>query len=201
MPEKELLVIFSLSRRIKNQEASMIRFRTQLSVASFLVVLIYATIFIPGQSYSADCKTRHLFAIQRSKNANVVQYDVQLTPGGKLDPKEPIIAYWVMLAEDGRRQQLMWIEKEMAYGFKATLEAGGKLVIMDMVAPIGRTVKVYEKDGIYRAQTLIDGRPAFVEKIYIKSIEGRVLPKVEYMELLGRDIETGDNRYEKLVPK
>ena len=72
---------------------------------------------------------------------------------------------------------------------------------MDMVAPIGRKVKVYEKDGMYRAETRIDGGPAFVEKIYIKSIEDGILPRVEYVELRGKDIETGDNRYEKLIPK
>jgi hypothetical protein len=167
----------------------------------FLVALVYAVLFIPGQSFSGDRETRHLFTIQRSKNANVVQYDVQLTPEGKLDPKEPITTYWIMLAEDGREQQLLWVEKKLAYGFEAKFEAGGKFAIMDMVAPIGRKVKVYEKDGMYRAETLIDGRPAFVERIYIKSIERGALPKVEYVELYGQDTETGDNCYEKVIHK
>jgi len=179
----------------------MIRFCTQLSVTPLLVALICTALLIPGWSFSADRETRNLFTIHRSKNANVVQYDARLTPGGKLNPKEPVIAYWIMLAEDGRKQELMWIEKELAYGFKAKFEAGDKFAIIDMVAPIGRKVKVYEKDGMYRAETLIDGRPAFVERIYIKSIEGGVLPKVEYVELSGKDVETGDNRYEKLTPK
>jgi hypothetical protein len=162
---------------------------------------MYTALLIPSWSFSGDRETRHLFTIHRSKNANVVQYDAQLTPEGKLNPKEPIIAYWIMLAEDGREQQLLWVEKKLAYGFEAKFEAGGKFAIMDMVAPIGRKVKVYEKDGMYRAETLIDGRPAFVERIYIKSIEGGALPKVEYVELYGQDIETGDSCYEKLIPK
>src|SRR4030043_353480 len=58
-----------------------------------------------------------LFIIERSKNANVVHYDARLTADGKLDPKEPVIAYWILLAEDGRRKGLSWIEKKMAYGF------------------------------------------------------------------------------------
>jgi hypothetical protein len=179
----------------------MIRLRMQLSMSILLVSLMYTALLIPSWSFSGNRETRHLFAIQRSKNANVVQYDAQLTAAGKLNPKEPIIAYWIMLAEDGRKQQLLWVEREMAYGFKAKFEAGGTFAIMDMVAPIGRKVKVYDKDGMYRAETLIDGRPAFVERIYIKSIEGGVLPKVEYVELFGQDIETGDNRYEKLIHK
>jgi hypothetical protein len=179
----------------------MIRSGIQLSISTLVVILISTALLIPGKSFSAEPETRHLFTIQRSKNANVVQYDVQLTPEGKLNRKEPIIAYWIMLAEDGREQKLLWVEKKMAYGFEAMFEAGGKFAIMDMVAPIGRKVKVYEKDGMYRAETRIDGGPAFVEKIYIKSIEDGILPRVEYVELCGKDIETGDSRYEKLIPK
>jgi len=172
----------------------------RLSVITLLISLIYTLLLIPGWAFSADRETRHLFTIQRSKNTNVVQYDAQLTPIGRLDPNEPVIAYWIMLAEDGRKQQLMWIEKEMAYGFKAKFENDGDSVIMAMVADIRRTVKVYETGGRYRAETLIDGRPAFVEKIYIKSIEGDALPRVEYVELSGLDIETGNDRYEKVIP-
>ena len=61
--------------------------------------------------------THPLFIIERSKNTNVVHYDARLTADGKLDPEEPVIAYYVMLAEDGRRKELSWIEKKMAYGF------------------------------------------------------------------------------------
>ena len=178
----------------------MIRSRMQLSVITLLVALISTSPLFPSWSFSGDREMRHLFTIQRSKNINIVQYDAQLTPAGKLDPEEPVIAYWVMLAEDGRKQQLMWIEKEMAYGFKATCEANGDFAILDMVADIRRTVKIYETGGRYRAETLIDGKSAFVEKIYIKSIEGGTLPRVEYVELSGQDIETGDDRYEKLIP-
>jgi hypothetical protein len=172
----------------------------QFSVITLLVTLICTVLIISSWAFSTDRETRHLFTIQRSKNVNLVQYDAQLTPAGKLDPKEPVVAYWVMLAEDGRKQQLMWIEKEMAYGFKARYEAEGDFAILDMVADIRRTVKIYETGGRYRAETLIDGKPAFVEKIYVKSIEGNTLPRVEYVEFSGEDIETGNDRYEKLVP-
>jgi hypothetical protein len=178
----------------------MIRSRMQFSVITLLVAFILTVLIIPSWPFSGDRETRHLFTIQRSKNVNIVQYDAQLTPAGKLDPKEPVIAYWIMLAEDGRKKELMWIEKEMAYGFKAKCEANGDFAILDMVADIRRTVKIYETGGRYRAETVIDGKAAFVEKIYVKSVEGNTLPRVEYVELSGEDIETGSGRYEKLVP-
>jgi hypothetical protein len=159
------------------------------------------TLFVPFQSFSKDRKTEHLFKIERSKNANVVQYDAQLTPEGNLDPKKPIIAYWIMLAADGRKEDLNVIERMKAYGFKAKYNAEGNFATMDMAADIQRKIKVYKVDGIYRPETVIDGQPAFIKKIYIKSIEGGTLPKVEYMELFGTDAKTGGDRYEKLVPK
>jgi predicted small lipoprotein YifL len=49
-------------------------------------------------------KTQPLFIIEHSKDANVVQYDARLTADGNLDPKEPVIVYWVIRAEDGHRE-------------------------------------------------------------------------------------------------
>ena len=72
---------------------------------------------------------------------------------------------------------------------------------MDMVAKIGRKIKVYEADGVYRGEIRIDGQPAFIEKIYITSKEGGMIPKVLSIELYGKDTETGEDRYEKIKPK
>ena len=47
----------------------------------------------------------------------------------------------------------------------------------------------------------IDGKPSMLEKLYVNSTEGRSLPKVNYIELFGKDLETGEKRYEKLLPK
>ena len=74
---------------------------------------------------AAQAETQPLFIIERSKNANVVHYDARLNADGKLDPKEPVIAYWIMLAEDGRREDLNWIEKKKAYGFDIKPDPSG----------------------------------------------------------------------------
>ena len=71
---------------------------------------------------------------------------------------------------------------------------------MDLVADIQRKIKVYKANGRYCAETLIDGRPAFIDRIYITSIEGGMRPKVEYMEFFGKGIKTGSNLYEKFIP-
>jgi len=41
------------------------------------MIYISIALLIPIESLSKDTQTQHLFKIERSKNANIVQYDVQ----------------------------------------------------------------------------------------------------------------------------
>ena len=146
-------------------------------------------------------KPQPLFIIERSKNANVVHYDARLTADGKLDPKEPVIAYWVMLAEDGHREELNWIEKKKAYGFDIKPDPSVNGYKMTVVAAPQRQITVKKEGDAVRAETVIDGRPAVFEKMYINASDGLTGPKVHYIELHGKDLQTGEKRFEKIVPK
>ena len=50
-----------------------------------------------------------------------------------------------------------------------------------------------EEDAV-RAEVVIDGRPAVLEKMYINASEGLTGPKVHYIELYGKDLQTGEER-------
>ena len=147
-----------------------------------------------------DARTAPLFRIERSKNANVVQYAVQLRADGSLDPKEPVVAYWLRLAKDGRRKELSWVQRRFAYGFETDYDRETRVATLRMRADIGREIRVVRTDHGYRAELPIDGRPAIVERIFIESIEGGVLPKVEHIDFWGADVETGEPRYERFEP-
>jgi len=149
----------------------------------------------------AQKKTQPLFIIERSKNANVVHYDAQLTAAGEIDPNEPVIAYWVMLAADGHREELNWIEKKKAYGFHIKPDPSVNGYKMTVVAvPQGQITVKKDGDAI-RAELVIDGRPAVLEKIYINASDGLLGPKVHYIELYGKDLKTGEKRYQKIENK
>jgi len=150
---------------------------------------------------AAQAETRPLFIIARSKNANVVHYDARLTADGKLDPKEPVIVYWVMLAEDGRREELNWIEKRKAYGFDIKSDPSVNGYKMTVVCASQRQITVKKEGDAVRAELVIDGRPAVLEKMYINASDGLTGPKVHYIELRGKDLQTGEKRFEKVVPK
>lgn len=155
----------------------------------------------PALPVAASAPAQLLFIIERNTNANIVKYDAHLTAGGKLDPKEPVVGYWVMLAEDGHREEFDWIAKK-GYGFDIKADPSVNGYRMTMVAVPERPITV-KKDGeaAARAELVIDGRPAVLEKMYIDATSGLSWPKVNYVELHGKDLETGEKRFEKLLPK
>lgn len=147
-----------------------------------------------------DSVTSHrLFHIERNKNANIVVYDAQVLPDGRLHAKDPVIVYWLKLAEGGERKDLKGIEKRMAYGFKVESREGDRLELK-MKADIGRTVMVDAVADSFRAFITIDERRAQLDHIYIFADESGITPKVEYIELFGADAETGEEVYEKYLP-
>ena len=152
-------------------------------------------------SAPAQKKTQPLFIIERSKNANVVHYDAQLSADGNLDSNEPVIAYWVLLAEDGRREELNWIEKKKAYGFHIKPDPSVNGYKMTVVAISQGQITVRKDGDTVRAELVIDGRPAVLEKIYINASDGLLGPKVHYIELYGKDLRTGEKRFQKIMKK
>jgi len=86
------------------------------SMRSFVIVLPFANFKPFPQSILAvsEDKVSHLFFIERSKNKNLVHYDIRLTGNTGLVDIKPVNVYWVL--ENGRREELNPIERKYAYG-------------------------------------------------------------------------------------
>ena len=175
-------------------------FIVQLIILKFTFVSAIAQNSLSADSVShPNILPQRLFHIERNKNANIAVYDAQLQSDGQLYSEEPVIAYWLMLAEDGRRQDLNKIEKKMAYGFE--VEGAAKdSVLMKLKADIGRHIIVRVIGDSYRAIIPIMNKPAYLNRIYIMAIEKPPRPKVQYMELFGTDMDSGEDLYEKILP-
>lgn len=130
-----------------------------------------------------------LFKIERSKNANEIHYAAQVAKDGALDAKDPVAAFWVMKAEDGRREGLTFMERKMAYGFDIT--ARGAEWDLKLAAAPDRAIRLASVGGKWRAQTTLSGKPAYLQRIFIQTKEGGVLPTVVSVDLYGEDVATG----------
>ena len=164
-----------------------------------ITLILALALPLAGQAADDDVTAHRLFHLERNKNANIVVYDAQVLSDGNLTEKDPVIVYWLKLAEEGERKGLKGIEKRMAYGFKVE-EREGNRVTLKMKADIGRDIVVDAVEDTYRALIEIDGHEALLEKIFVFANEGGILPTVEYIELFGVDVETGEEVYEKILP-
>jgi hypothetical protein len=164
-------------------------------VLAALVSMVPAYLFGGGVEFSQP-----LFVIEKSTNANVVHYDARIMPDGELDPRQPVEAYWVMAAEDGRKENLSSVEKQRAFGFTLERDQAANAYRMHLIAQRRRDIYVHRQGSIARAETVIAGHCAYLTKIYVSAHKVLMLPIVEFIELFGTDIATGENVYEKVRP-
>jgi hypothetical protein len=140
-----------------------------------------------------------MFLLERSTNANVIHYEAKVARDGRLDPREPVIAYWIMAARDGHREPLNILERTKAYGFGIRRDGSSDSYTMTLVANSRKPIRVYIRDGMARAETSIDGHQAFLTRIFVTTRKGWILDDALSAELYGVDVLTGELRYEKLV--
>jgi Domain of unknown function (DUF4833) len=138
-----------------------------------------------------------LFTIEKSSNANRVQYEARLRGDGHFDPHQPVVAYWIMAAENGRKQELNILEKAKAYGF--TLHQDGvDSYRLWVVSHREKEIHVYRDGSTVRAEAVIGGRLALVEKIFIQMHKSFMLSLPDFGEMFGFDKETGERRIERV---
>ena len=169
---------------------------------SFVIVLLLVILSLFPQSIFAVSgdKVSHLFFIERSKNKNLVQYDIRLAENSDLPDSRPVNVYWIL--ENGRREELNPIEREYAYGIVRQEKLDENKFKVILAGLKGLEIIVERMNDSFKAMVSINGRESILEKIYIKSEEKRTgLPRVLYIDLFGRTKETGLPIKERIAPK
>lgn len=143
----------------------------------------------------------HLFIIERSKNANIVVYDANRNRDGGIASSEPVVAYWLLNGETGQREALNVVEWQSAYGFDVKPAEARGTFVMTFKAGSKRHLTIGTLNGCPAATAQIGDHEGILRRIFVKSKEGGLRPKVEYVELFGDDVTTGGALYEKFVPE
>jgi hypothetical protein len=167
---------------------------------SFVIVLLLVILSLFPQSILAVSgdKVSHLFFIERSKNKNLVQYD--LTENRNFPDIKPVNVYWIL--ENGRREELNPIEREYVYGVVHQEKLDQNKFKVAVAGLKGLEIVVERMNDSFKAMVSINGRESVLERIYIKSEEKQTgLPKVLYIELFGRTKETGLPIKERIAPR
>ncbi|MEO8048942.1 MAG: DUF4833 domain-containing protein [Acidobacteriota bacterium] len=164
---------------------------------SFLSVFCLAIAVTASTAFGGDVQVP-LFVIERNVNGNVVHYDARLKDG-KLDPQQPVVAYWVMGA-DGHRQELNLLERLKAYGFSIFPDKQSEVFRMTLVSDKKKEIRVFKTGDVVRAAARIGTCEAYLQKIFIESKKSWMVNLPEYAEMIGNDISTGAECRERVTP-
>ncbi|HMK74664.1 MAG TPA: DUF4833 domain-containing protein [Thermodesulfobacteriota bacterium] len=169
--------------------------------SSFIVLLLIILSLFPRSIFAVSgLKTNHLFFIERSKNKNLVQYDIRLTEDRDLPDPSPISVYWIL--GNGRREELNSIERKYVYGIVRQEKLAENKFRVILAGLKGLEIIVERLNDSFKAMVSIDGRESILERIYIKSEEKLAgPPKILYIDLFGRTKETGLPIKERIDPK
>jgi hypothetical protein len=144
---------------------------------------------------------------------NIVVYEAKRTADKKsLDPKNPMDVYWLDIdpanvaanRKKGKmddRSELIWVEKQMAYGLSSEPMATAGHYKIILVALSSRPVTLsLDSNSAVHAQCIIDGKKSELHRIYVFAVERTIgWPRVEYIELFGASVDKGEPTYEKYV--
>jgi hypothetical protein len=143
-----------------------------------------------------------VFHIDRNKNRNQVHYGVHLDEQCRPVGDEPVYNYWLRREEDPPEVRPLSYFQQGAYGFqKQKVESDGRIEVRLRALPDRQiVVRVAEVAGACKAETFltIDGKQAYLDKVFVFADEGVFVPTVRYIELYGRSND-GHAVYEKIA--
>jgi len=131
-----------------------------------------------------------LFYLQRDPDANTVVYQLNLKDG-EVDAEEPVNAFWIKFADKGQIKELTAIQRKLAYGLQSKQIAKGKHELRFVSYP--KLPLFLVKEGSeYNVLANVQQKELVLNRIFVRVKEGTLFfPKVEYIELIGKDAETG----------
>jgi hypothetical protein len=168
-------------------------------LASILITVILLFSFTDGTKKETPINN-YLFKIDRSKDANIVMYNLNLNDSGHLNSNKPITIYWIKNSKKGNIEPLTWIQKKYAYGLKYTAItedfATFKFVSYDKLTFTLK--KVEEKFNVY---TKFDDRLVKLNRIYVQIDGGTFwIPNVTEVKIIATEVKTGKETIKTIYP-
>lgn len=169
------------------------------------IKIIDTTILITGEDsvfngYPTPKDENMLFYIQKSFNTNAVVYTLNIDKNGKIDEKEPVKVFWRRYQEQGQKRDLKYYEKTFGFGVKADMMKDRPNTVEFTIVAL-KKLKLFatvDTKGKPTVATTINGKPAYIEKVFITAEHTKLIPEVFALELFGKEIKTGKYIYERI---
>ena len=162
----------------------------------------FSSVFFPTDTPDKDntySTEKRLFHIERSKNKNIVCYDINTDTTGDPDEKKPLSVYWINREEyPGQHGELSYMQHKLAYGYTVLGKENGAIII-ELNAAKNKKITVEQNDRKYFCRMDINQQPSVLLKIYIKTKIHNSL-QVEYVDIHGLDLAKGTPVMERFIP-
>ena len=153
-------------------------------------------LLLPLPGWSTDL---NLFVIQRSKNANEVQYQLHVNDRCQIVSAQPVSAFWHLREVSPETTKPLSALEHMVYGV-ANQQVAEHWVSFDL--GVLEHFRALEQRSIHATgrydphtatctpivQTTINGQVAALERIYVQADERLVRPKVMYIDVFGTSL-------------
>jgi hypothetical protein len=160
-------------------------------------ITLLTLLLLPLPAWSTEVP---LFAIQRSKNKNEVQYRLHVDDTCRIVSAEPVSAFWRLLQDSPEKTEPLTDVEHMVYGAAHQHVAENwvsfALRPLEHFRPLEqRRVKataIYDPDTATCApivQTEIQAQRAALERIYVQADERGVHPKVLHIDVFGKSLD------------
>src|SRR5574343_21485 len=169
-----------------------------MKITHLFSLLIIGLVFMSMTSSSNV--TYSLFHIGRSKDANIIKYDIHLNDG-KLDLTNPIKVYWIKNTDGGKVEGLTYTQQKLAYGVKYLSKKADE-VKFQFVSYSKRNFYLKKVNGDrFKVITYLDKKGVEVKRIHVQIDGGTfMLPQISYVLLFWRDPFKGDEGVEIIKP-
>lgn len=149
-------------------------------------------------------KYERLFYIQRTGNTNTIVYDANFSGVKTINADNPIQVYWIRYGDKGEIKPLNYIQRTFAYGVKVRKTNQANEFLFNLVSYNKKTLTLkLDTYGNPYALIEVNGKLMKLHHIFVKTEPGNMFsmtPKVNYVEIFGKDIKTGAAIYEKIIP-
>ncbi len=155
----------------------------------------------PADSFPVPAGNQNqLFYIQRTHNFNTIVCELNLSDRGALDMSDPVHVFWIRYTENQKRAELSFIQRTFAYGVKSKALPNGSFELRFVsYKKYPLLLKKSATDNKYHVYSTIGQRQAILSRIFIKINGGSFWsPNVEYIEVKGTDIATGQQIRERM---
>src|SRR5690606_29593423 len=123
------------------------------------------TTSVNGKGLPVPKEQDQLFYLQRDPNSNTVIYTLNLEDG-KVDADNPINIHWIRYAEGGKRAELSFIQRKMAYGVHHTKVNETEFDIrIQAYKDLPIVLRYNKKVEKYQAFTTIKNKEVILERV------------------------------------